>query len=278
MEEYQKWLIGAACVLATAPLLWRAAKPLFPRSAQKLVNFQMSLLSKNNLNHNTIVFKFSVPKDWRLPVGQHVAISMSTPDGKVISRAYTPIAVGSGWVDLLIKIYRPTERFPQGGALSQYLNSLAIGAVIEAKGPVGRLQYLGNGRFFYEGSERVFKKVGMIAGGTGITPMWQIMQAARNEDMEIGLLFGNQSPSDILMREDLVDMKERSSINVAFTVDRIGEDEWDGLVGFVDREKIQATLPPPGDDVIVIICGPPAMNTMCKTLLGELGYSHVFSM
>ena len=66
--------------------------------------------------------------------------------------------------------------------MSQYLNDLPIGANIKVRGPFGKLTYYGDGAFkiltkfkplTYQ--EKIYKKVGMIAGGTGITPFFQVI-------------------------------------------------------------------------------------------------------
>ncbi len=68
--------------------------------------------------------------------------------------------------------------------MSQYLNNLNIGDNIKVRGPYGKLTYFGDGAFkiltkfrplTYK--EKVYKKVGMIAGGTGITPFYQVWSA-----------------------------------------------------------------------------------------------------
>jgi cytochrome-b5 reductase len=66
--------------------------------------------------------------------------------------------------------------------MSQYLNDLPFEESISIRGPFGKLNYLGDGYFkiltkfkplTYR--ENVFKKVGMLAGGTGITPFYQVI-------------------------------------------------------------------------------------------------------
>lgn len=63
-------------------------------------------------------------------------------------------------------------KFPDGGKMSQYLESLKIGDTIDVRGPSGRLQYLGNGTFSIKNMRKEppsiikVKKVNMIAGKT----------------------------------------------------------------------------------------------------------------
>ena len=62
---------------------------------------------------------------------------------------------------------------------------------------------------------------------------------------------------------------ELLSVQVYYTVDKIGEGtgkDWKGGVGYVTREMATAHIPPPSDDNLVLVCGPPPMY---KALSGE---------
>ena len=52
--------------------------------------------------------------------------------------------------------------------MTQSLDALAIGDRVLFKGPRGRFQYGGAG---------AYKHIGMLAGGTGVAPMFQLVQA-----------------------------------------------------------------------------------------------------
>jgi cytochrome-b5 reductase len=119
-------------------------------------------------------------------------------------------------VDFVIKIYFKGvhPRFPDGGKMSQYLNDLAIGDKIDAIGPKGNMTYLGQGRLELRHGRnnievRSAVNIGMIAGGTGITPMLQLVQAALKDPLDktsFSLLFANQSEQDIMLKDTLDDM------------------------------------------------------------------------
>lgn len=141
-----------------------------------------TLVKRTELNHNTRVFRFAFPHGDQvlgLPVGMHVLVS-SKIGGKLVMRAYTPISGDElpGHVDLLIKVYFPTKDFPAGGALTQHLDSLKVGDTIDFKGPLGEIEYKGRGRFVIHGKERTVGEVAMVAGGSGITPIYQVVKAA----------------------------------------------------------------------------------------------------
>lgn len=81
------------------------------------------------------------------------------------------------------------------------------------EGPKGKLAYLGNGNFYFgEGENKKYKmrrKIGMIAGGTGITPCYQVIMAAlknKETNMHITLIFGNKTEDDILLKQELEEL------------------------------------------------------------------------
>lgn len=62
--------------------------------------------------------------------------------------------------------------------MTQYMEKMAIGDSIDVKGPLGHFIYKGRGSYSHHGQEGKVKQMSMIAGGTGITPMWQVVQVS----------------------------------------------------------------------------------------------------
>jgi len=113
------------------------------------------------------------------------------------------------------------------GVVSSYLHSLKVGDDIEVKGPFVKMPYRANMK----------KRIGMVAGGTGITPVsqphthahtqtlthalthahthshththTQMLQVAKEilknpqDKTEVHLVFANSSEKDILLKEEL---------------------------------------------------------------------------
>jgi cytochrome-b5 reductase len=186
-------------------------------------------------------YRFKLPSESSilgLPIGQHISIGadLKQPDGatKEIVRSYTPISGDHqpGYFDLLIKSY-PT------GNISRYMAGLGVGQTIRVRGPKGNFVYTPN----------MVRHFGMIAGGTGITPMLQIIRAvvrgrASGDKTEVDLIFANVTPEDILLREDLDQLvKEDDGFRVHYVLDR-PPDSWTGGVGYVTAEMITASFPP----------------------------------
>mmetsp|Transcript_47592 Transcript_47592/g.34862 ORF Transcript_47592/g.34862 Transcript_47592/m.34862 type:complete len:159 (-) Transcript_47592:483-959(-) len=114
-------------------------------------NITIKLQSKLKLTRDTYMFRFGLirpDEPLGLPIGNHVIFTaiMPTPENKTgeeVSRKYTPTSeiTTKGYVDFVIKVYRKGEhpRFPDGGLMSQYLETLEKGAEIKVEGPKGRL-------------------------------------------------------------------------------------------------------------------------------------------
>lgn len=69
-------------------------------------------------------------------------------------------------------------------------------------------------------------------------------------------------------------MCEKQNFNFKLTY-TIGaqEEGWKGSVGHVSKEMIMETCPAPGDDTIMLLCGPPVMcRSHLLPILKELGY------
>ena len=133
-----------------------------------------------------------------------------------------------------------------------------------------------------------YSHVGMLVGGTGITPMIQALHSILGDDKsttKATMLYGSRVASDIL-GQDLLDKwsTEDDRLEVVHVLsDEPQDSDWTGPRGHITRELVSKYLPPPEDkDSIIFMCGPPPMyDALCgprdekevKGLLGEMGYS-----
>lgn len=120
------------------------------------------------------------------------------------------------------------------------------------------------------------KHLGMLAGGTGITPMLQIIRAiVKNpkDKTKVDLIYANVNVDDILLREELDSLAKEhpQQFNVLHFLNNPPEN-WEGGSGFVTKEAIQERFPKPADDIKILLCGPPPMINAMKKHLEELGY------
>lgn len=90
--------------------------------------------------------------------------------------------------------------------MSQHVESLNVGDTMLFEGPKGKLTYEGFGNFQIAKDRFLGKtKVGCVAGGTGITPCYQVIQAGlKNGDgNSFSLIFGSRTVQDILLKDEL---------------------------------------------------------------------------
>ena len=258
----------------------------------------LRLTLKEQLTHDAVRLRFALPSEelpLGLPVGNHILLSYVDASGATISRPYTPVSDDSlrGAVDLVVKVYRAgaNARFPAGGAMSQHLDGLALGATVAASGPAGRINYRGRGLLavtdYASGAvaTRSASHIGMVAGGSGITPILAVIRAVLNDPADVtrlSLLYANQTPGDVLLRAELDAIAAaHPNFRVHYTVDRVpeGSAEWGHSVGFVTPAMMAAHLPPPGPDTQLLLCGPPAMMIQAVTpALTQLGYTDVMHL
>ncbi|KAL2156524.1 hypothetical protein VTH82DRAFT_1269 [Thermothelomyces myriococcoides] len=264
----REWTVYAV-LLGLALGSWKYYKNL-PKAALKPDVFQeFELKEKTIISHNVAIYRFALPSPTSilgLPIGQHISIgaTLEQPDGtkKEIVRSYTPISGDEqpGHFDLLIKSY------PQGN-ISKYMAGLGVGQTIRVKGPKGAFVYTPN----------MVRHFGMIAGGTGITPMLQIIKAiirgrASGDRTEVDLIFANVTEQDILLREDLDQLAAQDKgFRVHYVLDKPPAG-WQGGVGYVTADMIQKWLPKPADDVKILLCGPPPMVSGLKKATESLGF------
>lgn len=253
----------AAIGAATAYYLYFTKKPkgcLFPDDFK-----EFKLVKRTQLSHNVAKFKFALPTPTSvlgLPIGQHMSCRGKDQHGDDVVKPYTPTTLDSdlGYFELVIKMY------PQG-RMSHHFREMREGDYLAVKGPKGRFKY-------QPGQVRAF---GMLAGGTGVTPMFQVTRAILenpNDKTNIHLIYANVTFEDILLKEELDELASKypNRMSVYYVLNQPPEG-WDGGVGFVSKEMIQARCPAPALDIQILRCGPPPMNKAMAAHLEALGYS-----
>ncbi|KAI8372745.1 uncharacterized protein BYT42DRAFT_577860 [Radiomyces spectabilis] len=235
------------------------------------------------INHNTKLFRFALPENTvaDLPVASCVITRypITKKDGTpgFVIRPYTPTSAGDaeGYVDFIVKVY-------PDGKMSKHIHDMKIGDELEIKGPIPK--------FNWESSN--VENVGMIAGGTGITPMLQIIrkvfEKSADSKTKITLLFANQTEEDILLKNELdtIAKEHPEQFKVVYAVEKPSE-KFDGVKGYVTSDVIKQHLPSPDTDkAMIFVCGPDPMLAAfagpknkdksqgeVSGILKELGYS-----
>ncbi|CAL5021197.1 unnamed protein product [Urochloa decumbens] len=232
------------------------------------------LISRTELTRDARLLRFALPSpDHALgvPVGNHLLVCADI-DGEPCTRAYTPTSSPDepGHFDLLVRVYFKNEHpeFPTGGRMTQHLDALPLGSTVDIKGPLGRVEYAGRGVFLVNGEprRRPARRLAMVAGGSGIAPIYQVIRAALREEetTAMHLVYACRTEEDILMRGELdrwaAEFPER--LKVWYVVGRLRRPEvgWEYSVGTVIEEIMREHLPEGGGgDTLALVCGPPMM-------------------
>ena len=180
----------------------------------------------------------------RAPIGTEKA------DGTraMVLRPYTPSHTTVGYLELVIKRY-------EEGLMSTHIHSLRPGDTLDFKGPIMGLPIIQN----------EFESIGLIAGGTGITPMLQVAQRIvenEHDATKVSLIFANVREEDILLRSKIEELAAAHprQLKVYYVLDEPPEG-WKGGKGYLTKEMLAAHLPPPSGGPLtkVLLCGPPGM-------------------
>ena len=242
-----------------------------------------TLHSKRIISWDTRIFTFKLEHEEQLlglPIGQHLMIKLKEPATReTIIRSYTPISETSkkGYVDVLVKVYFDTQE-REGGQMTKAMESLPIGHFVELKGPTGKFEYLKYGRCSINGAERNTKRFVMICGGSGITPIYQVLRAIMHDhkdETQCVVLNGNRSIEDILCKEELDEFEKNGDgrCTILHTLSK-ASDGWKGLRGRIAKPLLQENAQwSPGS--MALICGPEAMEKTVMTGLEDLGWPEV---
>ncbi|KAJ5997716.1 hypothetical protein N7522_009376 [Penicillium canescens] len=225
----------------------------------------LRLQSAKDVNHNTKRLVFEFP-DQNAKSGLTLTsalLTISRPEGRwlPVLRPYTPISDldQRGNIELMVK------KYPNGKA-SSHLHSLVPGDTLTFAAAIKGDSWTPNKH----------PQIYAIAGGAGITPIYQLVQGILNnpeDKTKIRLVFGVNTEQDLLLREELKDFKTRFPdrfdylYTVSHPIEEAGSGNGEARKGYVTEELLRGVVTADGD-ARVFVCGPPAME---EALAGSWG-------
>lgn len=222
----------------------------------------LELEDKTIVSKNTAIYRFKLRtsvESLDFAPGHHL-LARTVIDGTDEIRPYNPISprYASGYFDLMVKSY-------PDGKVSKFFAGLEPGKTVDFMGPVGKLNYYSNSS----------KEIGLVAGGSGITPMLQVLNdvVTTSEDLtKISLIYANETENDILLKDELDELAEKyPHFEVNYVVNRPSSN-WKGVRGYVTKELMQKCLPLPSVDNRLFICGPSGMKNLVSELANDIGW------
>jgi len=179
-------------------------------------------------------------------------------DGKKVVRSYSICSspAATGYVEI-------TPKRMEKGFASIYLNDRAeVGMTVEASGPYGQFCL----------DEMKHKRVVLIAGGSGITPMMAMLRHIDDYCLptSVTLLYSVRTNDDIIFHSEIQELRTRL-INFKYHI-LLSQPhaEWDGPKGRLNREFIESTVKEPAANYF-FICGPGPFMDAVGQILSSLG-------
>ncbi|KAI8342380.1 hypothetical protein BC941DRAFT_344579 [Chlamydoabsidia padenii] len=216
----------------------------------------LELVDKKNVSHDTVQLRLKTKKKTgeEYPVPSCLYIKDDTIQ---VMRPYTPINANpyqDGYIDLVVKRYT-------NGSVSRTLSGYPLGEPVFVRGPMlEEYQYKAN----------TLDEIGMIAGGTGISPMYQLIKRILEDDQDtqskhIWLIYANKAEQDILLKQELDTLAEeyKGRFKVMYVLEQ-PLDDWKGAKGRVTASMVESMLIKTSKKDnhhrrMVFVCGPDGM-------------------
>ena len=183
--------------------------------------------------------------------GQHLTLRRP---GTELRRTYSLCSAQGGALRIAVKRV-------EGGAFSTWATTqLQVGDVLDVDGPGGSFGSSLTGR----------GRLGLVAAGSGITPVLSLALTALEQGREVALVFGNSTTRDVMFLDELADLKDRHPERLQLLHVLSREEQVSPLLsGRLDTDRttriVQALLP---DDVTEwCVCGPFGMVTDVRAAL-----------
>jgi cytochrome-b5 reductase len=253
-----------------------------PLDPHNFVDFKLKKIVPYNHNSSSFVFELPNNDASLIPVASCLVVKASDPEalkdakGNPMIRPYTPVSPSDapGILTLLVKRY-------ENGNMSKYIHTLKEGDTLFIKGPIPKFPYQTN----------EFDEIALIGGGSGITPLYQVITHAlsdKNNKTKFKLLYSNVTERDILLREEFDELKKKfpNTFDVVYLLDQ-PSDGWKGPTGYISADVIKKYVGPADlkEKIKIFVCGPPGQVAAISGkkagmkqgelggILKELGYS-----
>jgi len=254
---------------------------------------KLKVLSNKPLNYesNTYILRIGLESSLEkldCPLGGVIqlravsdCVSENFPFGKLFCRTYVPVSWPNkcGHFDVIYKVYYGPE-----GGMSNHLKSLRKGSTVEVRSVrrwldktiFNNSNAVGNdevsGDVYVVGEKQTTdgirrKHYGMIAGGSGLTTMLQIIRRMllENEEATFSLIISDRTHWNIFYDKELTLLAEKylNRLCVFRTLTRDYPRDWEQGIGRITKEMLEEHIDMENADAI-FVCGPDGfVNHIC---------------
>ncbi len=208
----------------------------------------LRVAAREQLTDDAVALTFE-GADWTFQPGQHLTVRRWEGEQEH-RRTYSVCSPVGGSLRVGVKVL-------PGGLVSPWACGLEVGTEVDALPPSGTFgprEGLGEKRF------------GLLAAGSGITPILSIAATALDEGAQVVLLFGNRTSRDVMFLEELEDLKDRHLAR--FELVHVLSREEQGselLTGRMEGERLRQLLETFGRGVDEwYLCGPLGLVTAAR--------------
>jgi ferredoxin-NADP reductase len=277
------------------------------------------IVQRTQINHDSYSITFALLEghEVSLQCGRHVTLQAAVSNGadrsaQMVTRSYTPVShkLHNNTFTVLVKVY---DHAAGRISFSRKLQQAPLGTSFAVSVNGACTRHAGGAVSLPQGTKK-YKTISMIAAGTGIAPMYQILCTALADSTDstvFKLLYGSRTVPDILLMNELNTLADqythRFSVTYAISQHRqcqiTGESSSSSISSSsssscdvkLAQQRTEATrmcyerisadiisqcLPPHGADTLVLVCAPPAMrSTVLLPALASLGHTadHIFT-
>lgn len=219
----------------------------------------LRVAAKEQLTDDAVSITFEVPAaltdDYRFRAGQHLTLRRQF-DGVEERRNYSVCAPVGGPLRIGVKS-------AEGGLFSVWLcKEVQVGDVLDVLPPLGSF-----------GPSAPLERVGLIAAGSGITPVLSIAATALGSGAEVVLLYGNRTTRDVMFLEELADLKDVHPDRFALVHVLSREEQASELLsGRIEGTRLERLVEVFGRGIRDwFVCGPFGLIEEARPVLAGLG-------
>ncbi|CAO1412687.1 unnamed protein product [Diamesa tonsa] len=249
------------------PQLWTNFGTYDRQKVDTMYNSYSYVISERvRINHDSFALILKPTKQMVqvIPVAYHVSVT-SLIMGEEVTRKYTPIPLkycvnemNSNITNVLLFI----KSYDQG--FSKHLTE-----VIDDKQDVSMSSPVGN---FELMKLRNHKKIGILAAGSGITPIISILdyllKRNSNHVEQISLYYFNKTKEDIWFHDQFKSMEDRDARFKVTNILSEPASDWDGIHGRINKDIVNRISELSS---LVLVCGPTIFNSVTEELLKANG-------
>lgn len=222
--------------------------------------------------------------------GLHLSIYSNLKVGNsFLSKRYTPLEyLDPKTISILIKVYQ-NEKGENVGRVGSYIySSIQNSTQLKVDFPYGKIAYV-NDTFFHKkesGNAIIssieswtqvnYSKLGFIAAGTGITPIYRIIKELLQSKTkrDISLLFLNNMESELYFKEELIGLAKQNNISLRLLATKETKASNDLVAcAQLSEDIIKNFFQPPNPDFAIYSCGSKIMiNNFVEPTLSKLNY------